>query len=88
VESGLLELRVGRRHWVKTPANQTEILASRATRFVRLALLSKRRNVVCLFVVEVLGMHPPPSAELWQIATGYLLPRCLHVVAELGVADH
>jgi hypothetical protein len=33
-------------------------------------------------------MHPPPFVKLWQIATGYLLPRCLHVVAELGVADH
>jgi hypothetical protein len=33
-------------------------------------------------------MNPPPSAQLWQIATDYLLPRCLHVVAELGVADH
>jgi hypothetical protein len=28
------------------------------------------------------------SAQLWQIATGHLLPRCLHLVAELGVADH
>jgi O-methyltransferase len=33
-------------------------------------------------------MNPPPSAQLWQIATDYLLPRCLHVVTELGVADH
>jgi len=57
-------------------------------RFVRLALLSDRRNVVCIFTVEVPGMHPPPFVKLWQIATGYLLPRCLHVVAELGVADH
>jgi hypothetical protein len=31
---------------------------------------------------------PPPSARLWQLATGHFLPRCLHVVAELGVADH
>ena len=30
----------------------------------------------------------PPSARLWQLATGHFLPRCLHVVAELGVADH
>jgi hypothetical protein len=29
-----------------------------------------------------------PSARLWQLATGHLLPRCLHVVAELGIADH
>jgi O-methyltransferase len=33
-------------------------------------------------------MQLPPSAQLWQIATGHLLPRCLHVVAELGVADY
>ena len=32
-------------------------------------------------------MQGPPSAQLWQIATGHLLPRCLHVVAELGLAD-
>ena len=31
-------------------------------------------------------MQGPPSAQLWQIATGHLLPRCLHVVAELGLA--
>ena len=30
----------------------------------------------------------PPSARLWQLATAHFLPRCLHVVAELGVADH
>src|SRR6185312_17306550 len=30
----------------------------------------------------------PASARLWQLATGHFLPRCLHVVAELGVADH
>jgi hypothetical protein len=30
----------------------------------------------------------PPSARLWQLATGHFLPRCLHVVAELGIADH
>jgi hypothetical protein len=29
-----------------------------------------------------------PSARLWQLATGHFLPRCLHVVAELGNADH
>ncbi len=29
-----------------------------------------------------------PSAAIWQIATGHLLPRCLHVIAELGIADH
>ncbi|MEO8565750.1 MAG: hypothetical protein ABI541_05145, partial [Betaproteobacteria bacterium] len=32
-------------------------------------------------------MNVPPSAQLWQIATAHLLPRCLHVVADLGVAD-
>ena len=32
-------------------------------------------------------MQGPPSAQLSQIATGHFLPRCLHVVAELGVAD-
>src|SRR5438309_7987862 len=32
-------------------------------------------------------MQIPPSAQLWQIATGHVLPRCLHVVAELGLAD-
>jgi hypothetical protein len=32
-------------------------------------------------------MQLPPSAQLWQIATGHVLPRCLHVVAELGLAD-
>jgi hypothetical protein len=32
-------------------------------------------------------MPIPPSAQLWQIATSHLLPRCLHVVADLGVAD-
>jgi len=31
---------------------------------------------------------PPPSLRLWQLATGHFLSRCLHVVAELGVADH
>src|SRR5438552_19071200 len=30
----------------------------------------------------------PPPAQLWLLATGHFLPRCLHVVAELGVADH
>lgn len=30
---------------------------------------------------------PPPSLLLWQITTGHFLSRCLHVVAELGVAD-
>ena len=33
-------------------------------------------------------MQIPPSAQLWQIATSHLLPRCLHVVADLGVADY
>lgn len=34
-------------------------------------------------------MHPIPApAQLWLLATGHFLPRCLHVVAELGVADH
>jgi hypothetical protein len=32
-------------------------------------------------------MQVPPSAQLWQITTGHFLPRCLHVVAELGLAD-
>lgn len=32
-------------------------------------------------------MPIPPSAQLWRIATAHLLPRCLHVVAELGLAD-
>ena len=30
----------------------------------------------------------PAPARLWLLATGHFLPRCLHVVAELGVADH
>lgn len=30
----------------------------------------------------------PLPGQLWLLATGHLLPRCLHVVAELGVADH
>lgn len=30
----------------------------------------------------------PPPAQLWLLATGHFLPRCLHVVAELGIADH
>lgn len=29
-----------------------------------------------------------PPARLWLLATSHFLPRCLHVVAELGVADH
>ncbi|HKW80445.1 MAG TPA: methyltransferase [Casimicrobiaceae bacterium] len=33
-------------------------------------------------------MQIPPSMRMWQLATGHFLPRCLHVVAELGVADH
>jgi hypothetical protein len=33
------------------------------------------------------AMQVPPSAQIRQIATSYFLPRCLHVVAELGVAD-
>lgn len=32
-------------------------------------------------------MEPDPFATLTQIAGGYCLPRSLHVVAELGVAD-
>ncbi|HJV60686.1 MAG TPA: methyltransferase [Albitalea sp.] len=30
----------------------------------------------------------PAPARLWLLATSHLLPRCLHVVAEAGVADH
>ena len=30
----------------------------------------------------------PAPARLWLLATGHFLPRCLHVVSELGVADH
>jgi hypothetical protein len=30
----------------------------------------------------------PAPARLWQLATGHFLPRCLHVIAELGAADH
>jgi hypothetical protein len=34
-------------------------------------------------------MDPIPApAQLWLLATGHFLPRCLHVVAELGIADH
>ena len=33
-------------------------------------------------------MTIPATARLWQLATGHFLARCLHVVAELGVADH
>lgn len=34
-------------------------------------------------------MDPIPApARLWLLATGHFLPRCLHVVCELGVADH
>jgi len=29
----------------------------------------------------------PLPAQIMQIATGYLLPRCLHAVAEAGIAD-
>jgi len=32
-------------------------------------------------------MQIPPPEQLWMLATGYFLPRCLHIVAELGVAD-
>jgi O-methyltransferase domain len=32
-------------------------------------------------------MKPNPVATILQIAGGYCLPRCLHVVANLGVAD-
>lgn len=31
--------------------------------------------------------EPNPFATLQQMAGGYCLPRCLHVVADLGVAD-
>jgi hypothetical protein len=31
--------------------------------------------------------RPNPSESLMMLATGYWIPRCLHVVAELGVAD-
>ena len=30
---------------------------------------------------------PTPSQSLMMLATGYWVPRCLHVVADLGVAD-
>ncbi|WP_427912842.1 methyltransferase [Ramlibacter sp. MMS24-I3-19] len=34
-------------------------------------------------------MDPIPApARLWLLATGHFLPRCLHVLSELGVADH
>lgn len=34
-------------------------------------------------------MHAVPlPAQMWMLATSHFLPRCLHVVAELGVADH
>lgn len=29
----------------------------------------------------------PPSAQVFGIATSYLLPRCMHVITELGIAD-
>lgn len=32
-------------------------------------------------------MEPNPFETVQQIASGYILPRCLHVVADLGVAD-
>ncbi|MEJ7820342.1 MAG: methyltransferase [Rubrobacteraceae bacterium] len=32
-------------------------------------------------------IEPNPFDTLWQMATGYCLSRCLHVVADLGVAD-
>lgn len=32
-------------------------------------------------------MQLPPSVQLLQLGTGFFLPRCLHVIAELGVAD-
>lgn len=35
-----------------------------------------------------MATQQPAYERLWQIATGHFLPRCLHVVAELGVADH
>ncbi|MGH3086910.1 MAG: methyltransferase family protein, partial [Rubrobacteraceae bacterium] len=28
-----------------------------------------------------------PFDTLWNMATGYCLSRCLHIVADLGVAD-
>ena len=30
---------------------------------------------------------PPPPARFWALATGHFLSRCLHVAAEIGVAD-
>lgn len=30
----------------------------------------------------------PAPARLWLLATAHFMPRCLHVVAELGIADH
>lgn len=33
-------------------------------------------------------MQLPPSVQLWLLGTGFFLPRCLHVVAEMGIADH
>jgi len=33
-------------------------------------------------------MPVPASAQLRQLITSHFLPRCLQVVAELGVADH
>lgn len=32
-------------------------------------------------------MDMPPEARMWLLATGHYLPRCLHVLAELGIAD-
>ncbi len=32
-------------------------------------------------------MDIPPEARMWLLATGHYLPRCLHVLAEIGVAD-
>jgi hypothetical protein len=29
----------------------------------------------------------PPHAQMWSLAVSHYLPRCLHVIAELGVAD-
>ena len=33
-------------------------------------------------------LNSPASALLTEMTYGYWLPRCLHAVAELGVADH
>jgi SAM-dependent methyltransferase len=30
---------------------------------------------------------PTPQSSLWALATGHFAPRCIHILAELGVAD-